>query len=197
MDVVKVSDLGDEARLKISEVFVDGFYQWLNFFSKDRVKLTKAFSHMFNPDVFYVAVIDGEIAGVAACADRNSSSVHIDRKELRKHLGFIMGTIASYILRRQFELKQYPFEIEEGMGMVEFVSTSSKFRGRGAATAIINHILESTSYNVFALEVADTNTNAIRLYEKLGFTEFQRIKMKNSKRSGVNFLVYMKLVKNS
>src|SRR5690606_33782239 len=109
---------------------------------------------MFNPDVFYVAVIDGEIAGVAACADRNSSSVHIDRKELRKHLGFIMGTIASYILRRQFELKQYPFEIEEGMGMVEFVSTSSKFRGRGAATAIINHILESTSYNVFALEVA-------------------------------------------
>jgi hypothetical protein len=32
---------------------------------------------MFNLDVFYIAVIDGEIAGIAACTDGKVSSVHL------------------------------------------------------------------------------------------------------------------------
>ena len=195
MKIILASEYGNEAKIKISKIFVDGFYQWLNFFSKDKDKLTKAFSHMFNLEIFYVAVIDGEIAGIAACTDGKAASVHLDRAELRKHLGFFMGTLTFYILKREFEEKGYPFEITNGMGMVEFVATSTKYRGQGVASEIMKYIFNTTPYDVYSLEVADTNTNAVKLYEKLGYSEFLRIKQKHSKQSGVNNLVYMKCFK--
>ena len=197
MKILCASEFGNDTKMKISKIFVDGFFQWLNFFSKDKDKLTKAFSHMFNLEVFFVAVIDDEIAGIAACTDGKVSSIHLESKELKKHMGFFMGTITYSVLKREFEEKSYPFEIDKGMGMVEFVATSTKFRGQGVATAIMNYIFDSTPYCVYALEVADTNINAVKLYEKLGYTEFLRIKEKHSKQSGINYLVYMKYLKNN
>lgn len=195
MKIVRASELGHETKIKMSEIFVDGFYQWLKFFSKDKDKLTWAFSHMFNQEVFYVAVVDTDIAGIAACTDGKVSSVHLEWKELIKHLGFFMGTISYFILKNEFEKKSYPFDRMEEMGMVEFVATSEKYRGQGVATAIINDIFNTTPYDVYALEVADTNLNAVKLYEKLGYREFLRVKQKYSKQSGVNYLVYMKYSK--
>jgi ribosomal protein S18 acetylase RimI-like enzyme len=51
------------------------------------------------------------------------------------------------------------------MGLIEFVATSDRYRGQGVATTIINHIINTTPYKEYALEVADTNTNAVKLYE--------------------------------
>ncbi len=195
MNVMLAKKYDNAQRIKISEVFVEGFYQWLKFFSKDKAKLAHAFEHMFNLSVFYVAVIDDEVAGIAACADESSSSIRLEKAESKKHLGLIKGSIAFRILKRELEDKQYPFTIEKGMGMIEFVATSAKHRGKGVATAILNNIFDYTAYSVFALEVADTNENAVRLYEKLGFAEFMRVKHKHSKQSGINHLVYMKYFK--
>lgn len=197
MEIIRSSEFNNDTRMKISEIFVDGFFQWLKFFSKDKVKLVKAFSHMFNLEVFYVAIINGEIAGITACTDGKVPSVHLKRKELKKHLGFFMGSITYFVLKREFEEKSYPFEITKGMGMVEFVATSAKHRGKGVASAIMKYIFDSTPYEVYALEVADTNTKAVKLYEKLGYSEFLRVKQKHSKQSGVDNLVYMKCLKNN
>lgn len=81
------------------------------------------------------------------------------------------------------------------MGTVEFVATSTEYRSKGVASSIINHIFETTPYNEYVLEVADTNEKAVRLYEKLGFSEFMRVKEKHSKQSGINNLLYLKYVK--
>lgn len=64
------------------------------------------------------------------------------------------------------------------------------------ATAIINYIFNFPQYNEFVLEVADTNINAVKLYQKLDFKEFKRKKQKHSKISGVNYLLYMKKEKS-
>lgn len=197
MRIIRASEYGNDTKTKISEIFVDGFFQWLSLFSKDKNKLVKAFSHMFNLETFYIAVIDGEIVGITACTDAKVSSIHLESKELKKYLGFFMGTIAYYILKQEFEKKTYPFEIKRGMGMVEFVDTSKKYRGQGVATAIMDYIFDSTSYSEYVLEVADTNKNAFMLYEKLGYTEFARIKHKHSKQSGINYFVYMKYLKGN
>ena len=53
----------------------------------------------------------------------------------------------------------------------------------------------NTSFRFQYIMVADTNKNAVKLYEKLGFVEIKRVKMNNSKRSCINFLVYMRYVK--
>ena len=63
MEIIRASEAGEGVRKKISDTFVDGFIQWLQYFSKDTEKLSHAFAHMFVLEDFYIAVIDGEPAG--------------------------------------------------------------------------------------------------------------------------------------
>ena len=77
------------------------------------------------------------------------------------------------------------------MQPIEFVATSSNHQRCGVASKIIQYIFENDSHTSFVLEVADTNSKAVALYKKLGFKEITRIKMKNSKQSGVDNLLYM------
>ncbi len=195
MEIKRASEIGESARKKISDIFVGGFIQWLQYFSKDAEKLSRAFAHMFVLDAFYVAVIDGEIAGIAACTDGKTPPVRLLASELRRHLGLIRGSIAGTVLKSELENHPYPFELEAGTGSVEFVATGEGHRGKGVASAIITHIIGNTGYSAYVLEVADTNTPAVRLYEKLGFREFLRVAHKHSKQSGINHLVYMKYMK--
>ncbi|MBX9976195.1 GNAT family N-acetyltransferase [Cytobacillus firmus] len=195
MNIIRACEAKGNIRNEMSVIFVDGFYQWLNYFSKDKAKLYRTFVHMFNTEVFYTAVVDENLAAIAACSINNVPSVKLEYSEFRKHLGFIKGTIAYVILKKEFEKKQYPFQISENMGAIEFVATSENYRGKGAATELLKSIIDSSSCSEYVLEVADTNTNAIKLYEKLGFAEFMRIPQKHSEKSGVNHLVYMKHVK--
>ncbi|WP_246333777.1 GNAT family N-acetyltransferase [Thermoactinomyces mirandus] len=194
-DIRRASELGEKARKRMSEIFVYGFGKHLTFFSKDYRKLAAALAHMFVLDVFYVAVVDGEIAGMAACTNGKVSSVKLDPGELRKHLGIYKGTICYLALKSQFERPSV--ETKDSLASVEFVATASKYRGKGVATAILNRILVLPEYHEYLLEVADTNTGAVRLYEKAGFKEFKRVKQAWSRISGVNYLVYMKYIKSS
>lgn len=192
IQVITSTECRKDPRMEMSRIFVDGFYQWLKFFSKDKKKLAKAFSHAFQLDVFHLAIIDQEIAGMTALNDGSKPTLILDKKELRKHLGFIRGSIAFKVLKYEFEEKQYPFPSEVGLGYIEFVATSENYRHMGVASTLIQSLLETARFTSYALEVADTNSHAVMLYQKLGFKEFMRVEMKHKKRSGVNYLIYMK-----
>lgn len=109
IEIVQANTLGEPARSRMSDIFVGGFMQWLRYFSDDPARLSRAFSHMFLLDSFYVALIDGEIAGIAACTDGISPSVRLSAGDLRRHLGLVKGTIASMVLKPQLENHPYPF----------------------------------------------------------------------------------------
>lgn len=192
MEIMRASVLGDDVRKQVSDLFVAGFMQWLQYFSKDAEKLSRAFAHMFVLDAFYVARIDGESAGIAACTDGKMPPVHIQASELRRHLGLIRGSVAAMVLKKELENHPYPFPVTPGTGSIEFVATGTSHRGKGVASGIIRHILANEPYANFILEVADTNRAAVSVYEKLGFQEFLRIAHKHSKQSGINHLVYMR-----
>lgn len=168
---------------------------WLKFFSKDKEKLTLAFMHMFQKNKFYAAMENDKIIGITACTDGKSSPVKLNKKELCRHLGIVMGTIAGIVLKREFENHPYPFEIIADTSSIEFVAVSPDYRRHGVAFEMINYIHKSEPYNNFVLEVADTNTTAMNLYKKIGYKEFMRIPGPNLKKSGFNFLVYMKYEK--
>lgn len=182
-------------RNEISSIFVDGFYEWIKFFSKDKDVLKKAFAHMFNLDAFYIAIIDEQVAGFASISNDRIKNISLNKKQLQKHLGFFMGFFAYKVFRKEFENKKYPFTITSDMQPIEFVATSSNYQRCGVASKIIQYIFEHDSHASFVLEVADTNLKAVALYKKLGFKEITRIKMKNSKQSGVDNLLYMEYVK--
>lgn len=185
-----------DVRPQMSKIFAEGFTQWLEYFSKDKNKIASAFAHMFILDQFYVAIVDNKVAGMAACTDCTTASVRLNNKELRKHLGFIKGTLAGFFLKKEFEssFKNLP----ANTGSIEFVGTNPEFMRQGVASQIISHIVTNTPYNQYVIkEVADTNTSAMGLYKKLGFEEYDRkpIPLNTAKKIGINNLISLKYVK--
>ncbi|GAA1331744.1 GNAT family N-acetyltransferase [Saccharothrix algeriensis] len=193
LEIRRADELGESARAGICAVFVDGFGEYLDYFAKDRARLVDAFAHMLVLDLFHVAVIDGQPAGIAACTDGQQLPLRHDRAVLRQQLGFVKGTIADFVFRREF---QKPWATTtDGVASVEFVATAAQHRGRGVATALLNHLLALPQYHEYVLEdVADTNAPALAVYEKLGFREFRREKVRHTRRTGINYYVSLKLV---
>ncbi|ROR30582.1 acetyltransferase (GNAT) family protein [Mobilisporobacter senegalensis] len=194
--VIRADKLDLDVRLQMSEIFAEGFTQWLVFFSKDKNIIAKAFAHMFVLDQFYVAVTDNKIAGMVACTDCRTLSVRLNKKELRKYLGFFKGSIAAIALKKEFErtFKNPPPET----GSIEFVGTAVEFRGKRVATQIINYIISNTPYREYLIEeVADSNISAMNLYKKLGFKEYKRIPVpqKRVKKIGINNFIALKYIK--
>lgn len=193
--VAKADGMEFDVRKQISEIFAEGFTQWLGYFSKDKNIIAKAFSHMFVLNQFYVAIANDKVAGMAACTDGKTLSVRLNKKELRKHLGFFKGSMAGIVLKKEFEAPYENFPLNTGS--IEFVGTAPEFRGQGVASQIIRHIIENTPYNNYVIEeVADTNTPAIKLYKKLGFEEYKRKPMpKMARKNGINHLLSLRYTK--
>jgi len=179
-------------REQMGEIFADGYYEWLKYFSKDKEKLAKAFAHIFKLEQFYLAVEDDEVLAFTACTDGKEPSITLDKNELRKELGRISGTIAYRMLCKHLLGHTYPFDLSPETGSIEFVATKEKHRGKGIAKGLIRFIMKQTKYNEYVLEVASSNTSAIKLYDKLGFREFKKIPA--PKKSGFDHYVYMKII---
>ncbi|RAT96988.1 N-acetyltransferase [Brevibacillus sp. Leaf182] len=197
--VIRADQVEFDAREQMSQIFAEGFTQWLGFFSNDKQTVARAFAHMFVLKQFYVAVTDDrKVAGMAACTDGTATSVKLNSKELRKHLGLYKGTLAGLILKREFEATLAdPSPVKCS---IDFVGTAPEFRGQGAAMAILCNIMENTPYEHFLIEeVADTNIPAMKLYQKLGFQEYKRkpVPLKRAKKIGINHFLSLKYVKGS
>ena len=194
MEIKRAIELGDNVREKISEIFVDAFYEHFEFFSKDTAKLVKVFSHIFVLEYFYVAVINNEIAGMIACMDKEKFCINHNKKILINNLGLVKGLFLSIIFKYYFnKYPKYPIEMEEKTGSVEFAATNKKYKRIGVASKIMEHLLNFSEYNHFIVEVADNNINSLGLCKKMGFKEVRRKEMKYGKKhSGINNLVYLK-----
>ncbi|MBD2867286.1 GNAT family N-acetyltransferase [Paenibacillus arenilitoris] len=194
--VMRADRAGSEAREQIARVFAEGFTQWLVFFSKDKNRIAKAFAHMFVLDQFYVAVSDGKVAAMASFTQSEALPVRLDAKELRKHLGLFKGSLAAIFLKKEFER---PPELPPSEACsIGLVGTAPEYRGQGAASQILRHLLDHFPHKVYVIdEVADTNIPAMRLYEKLGFTEYKRsaIPPKRAAQIGINYMVSLKYEK--
>ena len=146
LTVIRADKASIDVRNQMSQIFADGFTQWLGYFSKDKNVIAKAFEHIFVLDQFYVATVENKIAGMAACTDCKTLSVRLNKKELRKYLGFAKGSIAGIVLKKEFEA---PFENPPAdTGSIEYVGTASEFRGKGVASQIIKYIFD----NMFTIE---------------------------------------------
>jgi len=78
MEIKRAIEFDESIRDKISELYVNGFYDVaLKHFSKDKSKLIEAFAPMFLIEYFYVAVIDNEIAGITACLGKGNICLNL------------------------------------------------------------------------------------------------------------------------
>ena len=186
--IKRMVDYDHDVREEVANVFVDGYYKDLSFFTKDREKLKATFKNMLCTDVFYLAEMDGNIVGILACSNNRKRAMHIDKSIMKKSLGFVKGNLAFYMLNREFNT---PLDYPNDTTYIECVATSKSSRGKGVCTEMFRYVMENLPYRQFILEVADTNHTAYRLYKNLGFSEFKRKNEKFSKLKGLNQRIYM------
>jgi len=191
MIYTKASALPYNPRPQMAEIFAEGFYDdGLKYFSKDKIKLAKAFEHIFMLENFYVTEANGEILAIVGCVDKKPPPVKLDKKILVQQLGFFRGRLAFWGVSKFILNKPYPFDQPITAASIEFVATAPAHRGKGAAFGLIGHVMNDMSFDQYVLEVVSHNAAAMRLYEKLGFVEFMRVP--EPKRSGIEFFVYMR-----
>jgi ribosomal protein S18 acetylase RimI-like enzyme len=191
MAEIQVKPMGafdSDVRREAAAVFVEGYQKELSFFTKDEERLIDAFGQMICPDVFYLAVLEGEIVGILACSNNWKRAFKIERAVLRKSFGYIKGSIAYRLMKDEFN-KPVPYP--DDTGYLECAATAVRARRRGVSTALFHYVMEHTPYRRYILEVADTNENANRLYRKPGFSEMERKKEPLSKVKGFQARVYM------
>ena len=192
IEVRRGDELGEGYRRGIAEVFVEGFGEDLQYFAKDPAKLTEAVEHMLVLERFHVALIDGAPAALASLTEGDQEAIDHDVRTLRRHLGLVKGTIADRVFRTHFQGNSP--EPRPGRVEIGFVASAQRFRGNGAAKAVLNHLLALPGYDEYTLEdIKDTNEPALRLYEHVGFHEYKRRGAGHSRWSGFEAYVSMKL----
>lgn len=178
-----------DVRDEVTDLFLEGFYSKLAFFTKDRNRLRVAFRDDLRPDMFYVAEYDGRIAGILACSNNSRRALTVNRTSLRRGLGFVRGSVAYAVLKRDFNAT-LPYD--DDTGYIEWVATSERARGRGVSTELFRHVMEYLPYRTLVLEVLDFNENAHRLYRKLGFAEYARRSAKGAEKRMFKERIYMR-----
>ncbi|MFT4471972.1 GNAT family N-acetyltransferase [Arthrobacter sulfonylureivorans] len=192
--VVKRGDeLGEEYRRRITEVYVRSFADDFVAFSRDTGRLAGAFEHMLLLDRFYIALVEGEPAGMASLTEADQVLFAPQWRQIRRHLGLARGLLGYVVIRSWF---MRPSEgARPGLAEIGFVATEPSYQGRGVGTALLRHLLALPGYSEYVLEdIKDTNAPALGLYAKLGFTVYKRRKVRFARRAGFTELVSMKLV---
>ena len=169
MEIKRAAEFGDNIREKLSELYVEAFFNdELKYFSGDKVKLVNAFTHVFLLEYFFVAVIDSEIVGMAACMGNDSFCMKFNKKIIIKHLGLFKGLFTC------FSYKGYPkrcARLDKDTAYLEFLAVSNKHQKKGIGSTLMKYLFALPQYKHFEGEVLDTNQHALELYKKLGFKE--------------------------
>lgn len=191
LTIRNLAELDDRFLDQTVRLFVEGFFKTMG----DSIKLdvqtiAKGVKHSFIKDHYYAALLDGKVLGILAVSTNRGRSHAFDKSVLQRELGYFKGTMLYFFLKKEL---QNPVDLRDDQIYIESVTTSEDARGKGVATSLMNFLFDSLNGKEFVLEVVDTNANAIRLYEKLGFVLFKRKKAGFlDKKGGFNERLYMK-----
>ncbi len=176
-------------RNSVALCIAEGFEKDFSILCKDNQKVANAIATGLKIDRFYIAEVNGDIAGVMAISDCNGRAAGVNKKSLKKHFGLFKGFIGALVLKEEFEGQlEYPITT----GYIEFVAVRKKYRKQGIATTMLKESMLLTNYQDFVLDVTDINNNAIRCYTNIGFKEFERVPEKHGKQKGFSEKIFMR-----
>lgn len=178
----------EDERRDIAQCIAEGFERDFSFFCKDTDRVAAALSPGIHPTKFFVAIQGKEIKGVTGISDCTGRAVSTTYRAYRKNFGWLKGTFAKLILRKEFDK---PLFYPPTTGFIEFVAIRKIFRRQGLASLLLKESMKQAGYKEYILNVIEENTPALKCYSKLGFQSFKKIKKRNGYTKN-----YMKLEQN-
>ena len=168
MNIVLLSELDERYADQAMDVFVDSFYgMFSKMIDKDKTVLHELFLHSFDRSMVYVCLKEDRVVGFLALGNAQRRPLHAPLQLCRKLFGRLkgsgmhwgLGTLRKPVVKGAHE------------GHIDHLATAADCRGQGIASSLIGHLCASLPYRSYTLEVLSKNTNARRLYERLGFRQ--------------------------
>lgn len=190
--ITKAINVEKSIRNKMSELFVDSFYDYFHSFNVDRAKLIKSLKNSFCLDKYYLVLLDNELIGFGACGN-GSSCIKFNKFSFYLQFGISKGSRLFKYLKLIFENRDYAFEMDEKCGMIEFLNVRNDYRNKRVGFTLSNHIMCDNAYERYLAKVADNNVSAKKMLLNIGFEEFDvdSATGKEKEDIGVNNYLYM------
>ncbi|HLR27108.1 MAG TPA: GNAT family N-acetyltransferase [Ruania sp.] len=191
IDVVRADILGGSGRRAAAALLARGFAQDFTAFSRDPDRLTAAFEPIIRPERFYLALHDGEPVGITTLTE-GAQEVFAPRwAPLRRHLGVLRGSLMFLVVWYAF-MGNDP-DATAGRANLGFVATAPEHRGKGVATELLRHLVQTSGHQVHVLrDIKDTNEAALNVYRSFGFAEYTRRTAHFARRAGFSAYISMK-----
>jgi GNAT superfamily N-acetyltransferase len=161
-----------------ARIFYDAFplkVERLMIFPRSREQGLRIIEASIVPPTTLGAVADGELRGVCAYQDRDAPSMALTYRALRAEFG---PWAAAW--RAGMNLPDVWSNPALGTRRIEAVAVAGSARGKGVGSALLQEVealARRDGMEALALEVVDTNPDAMRLYERLGFEPEGRVWM--------------------
>ena len=168
--ILQFGDLNEVQKNEVVEIFIDGFGHFMTF-TKDRNALRSLFLNALNPFYTYAFVENETVLGILALATNKVRPIKLEKELCINLFGGVKGRILCKQMNAIFQKQVVTMDTDL---YIDVLATSKESRGRGVATRLIEYSLQLQGYEDYYIEVMSKNTNAKRLYEKIGFVEFKK-----------------------
>jgi ribosomal protein S18 acetylase RimI-like enzyme len=165
----------EELRHQAAIICYEGFSQikWLWGSQQKAITVLEA---SFNTELGLIALMQGQPVGFIGLKYENRPFFQFERSHFIKELGLLRGLLAFLILDNVSPVKPLSDEVYIAVLVVD-----ASVRGKGIGSLLMQsafEIAQLNQYTAVVLDVANTNSNARRLYDRLGFKPVRTIELK-------------------
>ena len=160
------SGMPEEFRREVAEIVYEAFRQKLVLIIGSPEQGVAILEKAIDPTLAIIAVCQGQPVGVAGLQYDGRNFISPQRSEFVRQFGSLSGT-ARFVMFKLFVQAYY----QEDM-YVDILAVSPAMRGKGVGTRLLEAVFQTAREKGFksvSLEVVDTNPDARRLYERVGF----------------------------
>lgn len=177
MNIKIVENISEKSLNNVVNLIYDAFelkfkHIWL--FTKNEDKIKTVIKESININSGLYAWLDGEVLGFIGLKDKEIGFLKYNYRAFKKAFGLVGGTWR-YFLNKLFT--KYDTQPEFHQEVIELIVVSPKARGLGIGSILMDKAQEyakGVGRKELILEVVDSNPKAKKLYERLGFYEFDK-----------------------
>ena len=157
----------EELRKQAAIICYEGFRSQIEWLIGSQQKGVALLEASFNAELGLTALMQGQLVGFIGLKYENRPFFQFERSHCIRELGLIRGLLAFLLLNNISLVKPLSNEVYIAVLVVD-----ASMRGKGIGSLLMQAAFEIAQQNqctAVVLDVANTNPDARRLYERLGF----------------------------
>ncbi len=166
----------EELRHQAATICYEGFRSQIEFLIGSQQKGVALLESSFNAELGLAAQMQGELVGFVGLKYENRPFFQFERSHCIRELGLLRGLLAFLVLNNISPAKPLSDEMYIAVLVVDV-----SMRGKGIGSLLMqaaSEIAQQNQCHSIVLDVANTNPDARRLYERLGFKAVRTIEFR-------------------